>query len=781
MFRALGRLNTRRPWFVIFSWLLLVTASVVTSMFGLGHGGLFQRMETGEYKIPGTDSAKVAEMTSGSSESGHSSILVVGEVASADARTQQFADGNRHLLETDHVTSVIDPFAVAKLRQDAEDQAAAMTQAGTKNQTPSASASAEFTAKMDALRAQEASLTASGGQGFAIIVTRDKLDDNAQNKSARASLDQGIAAYQDALSAEFPGATVHEMSTESVSSAINAQIEQDLVRGEAFGLPVAALLMLIVFGGAIAAGLPLVGAISAIAAGMGVLWVSTWVTSIDAFILNVVSIIGLSLSIDYGLLVVSRFREEGAARLERMPDELVPNNRREMRRRIVAPAVRETVASAGRTVVFSAVTIAFSLAGIFLIKIHTLQTIAWGGIIVALLAVLAAVTLVPAMLTLLGDRLLKPSPLTKVPLLGRMMKAVGDSSSDHGIFSKLAHWVQRRPWTVMIAVIAILLVMASPVREMQLRNNFTDYIPKGSNVETAYRAIQDQYPHLATPAIRAVADAPQDSPDVSEYVDQIRALPGVTDVVTSELQSNGNMTVIDVRVDAGDQVGSEVTQLVKDMRALPDTGTQVWVGGSAANQLDFRSAVTKDMPAALLFVAIAVMLLLFLMTGSVIVPIKALLINSLSIIASLGVTVAVFKNGWLGVPQTPGLETFIVVCMIAFGFGLSMDYEVFLLARIKEYWDAGDSNDVAVAKGLQRSGRIITSAAAIVIAVFIGFAMGQMIAIKQIGVGLAIMVATDATLTRMLLVPSTMTVLGKWNWWAPKPLAKIAEKIGLRE
>ena len=150
-------------------------------------------------------------------------------------------------------------------------------------------------------------------------------------------------------------------------------------------------------------------------------------------------------------------------------------------------------------------------------------------------------------------------------------------------------------------------------------------------------------------------------------------------------------------------------------------------------------------------------------------------------LAALGATTFIFQHGIFGVPQTAGLELFIVSCMIAFGFGLAMDYEVFLLARIKEYWDAGDSNDDAVAKGLQRSGRIITSAAAIIIAVFVGFALGEMIAIKEIGVALAIMVALDATITRLLLVPATMTVLGKWNWWAPRPLARLAEKIGFRE
>ncbi|MFT0849099.1 MMPL family transporter [Actinomycetaceae bacterium L2_0104] len=859
MFTALGRFTTRRAWVVIGTWILVLVAAIAAALSGFGNGGLFDRMETSEYKIPDTDSSKVMELTEGEGAAGSAGILVVTGVELDDPRVAEFANGHRDLLDGPHVESVVDSFAVGQMREEADQETSAQIEEEISSQVETAmepirsqaaaaadDAKAQIQAQVDAAAAMgpeaqaaaqveadaalaevdaqtqasleeaeaqvtaevseaveaaaaeaaaseeavaareesenlEASLLSQEGDGYAVVVTREDLSDRDETKESRAELDRGIADYQEALEEEFPGATVTEMSNDSIGDAINAQIQQDLVKGEAFGLPVAAVLMLIVFGGAIAAGLPLIGAISAIAAGMGVLWVSTWVTTIDAFILNVVSIIGLSLSIDYGLLVVSRFREEGAERLRRLPESERPETVADIKKQIVIPSVRKTVSSAGRTVVFSAVTIALALGGIFLIDVHMLQTIAWGGIVVAILAVLAAVTIIPALLTLFGDRLLRPSPFMRVPVLGKMMKVVGDSSSETGIFSKLAHAVHGRPWSVMLIVTAILLLMASPVRNLELRNNFTDYIPKGSPTETAFQTIQSDYPELATPAIQAVVDAPVDSDEVDGYANQVRELPDVGEVTVSELEGHEGMALIDVHVDAEDQAGGEVTQLVHDMRDFDDGAAQAWVGGSAANQLDFRTMVTDDLPLALGVVAAAVMVLLFLMTGSVIVPIKALIINGLSIIAALGVTTAIFQNGWLGVPQSPGLETFIVVCMIAFGFGLAMDYEVFLLARIKEYWDAGESNDQAVAKGLQRSGRIITSAAAIVIAVFIGFAMGDMIAIKQIGVGLAIMVATDATLTRMLLVPATMTVMGKWNWWAPKPLAKLSEKIGLRE
>ncbi len=861
MFTGLGRFTTRHARVVVSAYLVILALAAVASIAGFGHGGLFDRMETSEYRIPDSESSRVIELTTSSEEAGPTSILLVSGIDLEDLDTEKFARDNRHLLEGTHIESVTDPFSIAQMRAEAEQEAAvqiedeiteqvaaamvpveeqinasatkakeairaqglppeqtkvALTQVDEQTQqaleearvqvvsevtdavqsaADEAASSEENVAAREAAEAQEASLRSERGDAYAVIVTQQLLDDKAEANAAREQLDEGIAAYKKALLHQFPDATVVEVSDHSIGAVINEQIQADLFKGESLGLPVAALLMIIVFGGAIAAGLPLIGALTAITAGMGVLWVSTWVTSIDGFLINVMSIIGLSLSIDYGLLVVSRFREEGSERLRLIPESERATAPKELRRNVVVPAVRNTVSSAGRTVVFSAVTIALALSGIFFINVHALRTVAWGGIVVTLLAVLAAVTLIPALLTMMGYRLLLPSPLTRVPVLGRLMKAVGDSSSDQGFFSGLARWVQRRPWTVMIVVAAVLVLMATPVRDLELRNNFTDYIPDDSPVSTAYDFIQRDFPGLATPAIQAVVDADSDSDAVIEYVDHIVNLPGVEDVAVSDLAEHDGMSLIEVRVEYEDSAGPEVTQLVREMRELEvrstqagDTGTEpagveieTWVGGPAANQLDFRTTVTSQLPLALAAVALAVMVLLFLMTGSVIVPIKALIINGLSILASLGVTVAIFENGWLGVPPSPGLETFIVVCMIAFGFGLSMDYEVFLLARIKEFWDAGESNDNAVAKGLQRSGRIITSAAAIVIAVFIGFAMGDMVAIKQIGVGLAIMVAVDATLTRMLLVPATMTVMGKWNWWAPKPLARFAEKVGLRE
>ncbi|HSN42471.1 MAG TPA: MMPL family transporter, partial [Propionibacteriaceae bacterium] len=710
----------------------------VGAFTGFGEGGLFSRLSSSGSFVPGSESDQVEVKTSDPDEVGAVVTLVVSgvNVTTQGAEITTFLNENRSLLEVEGVESVVDPFLLPP--GDPRGQALVSTKSG-----------------------------------FAMPVTLEAgLSDTALD-AARDDLDAGIISFRAELTSAFPDASINALSGEKIVSAINHQVEQDLVRGEALGLPVALLLMVLVFGGLIAAGLPLLGAVTAIGVGMGALWGLTFALEVDSFILNVVSVIGLALSIDYGLLVVSRFREE-AARLAVPGAVGVP--RRATEKDIVRLAVQEAVTTAGRTVVFSAVTIACAIAGLLVMQSTMLRLVGVGGVIVVILAVLTAVTLVPALLTLGGVKMLGVSPVSKIPGLRRLLAMVSDHSSDEGFFSRLAAWVHRRPWPVIVVVTAILAIMASPIASLNLRSNFAEYIPEGE-VRTAYQALQTEFPALATPSLIVLAKAtPEDSAPV---VEKLQALPGAT-FVSQPTSAAGDpaWSRIDVRIDAADQVGNEVTDLVKQLRAT-DNPPELLVGGPAALQYDFARSLLDDAPLALLIVAISVLVLLFLLTGSAIVPIKALIINVFSLLASLGTTAWLFEHGHLGLPQTPGMETFVVACALAFGFGLAMDYEVFLLARIKEYWDAGYDNEMAVERGLQRSGRIITSAAAIIIAVFLGFVAGDMIAIKQVGVALAIVVVTDATLVRMLLVPATMTILGKWNWWSPTWMQRLYARFGI--
>ena len=747
MFRILGRSITRRPWLFLASWLVLLAAAGGGALTGYGHDPLFDRLATAEADVPGAQSSDVLKLTATAADQGPVITVVVRnvDVKSDPVRAAQAVAASRQKLQVSHVESVTDAFTLPSL-------AAPQAQA----------------------------LLSTNGDGFVVLVTLQAGLSSEADKQTNIDVEQAVPAFQDSLRNWFPNADAYVVSPHSISDAITGVVESDLVRGESIGLPVALVIMMVVFGGFLAAGLPLVGALSSIGMALGIMWALTFVTDVNTFIVNVISIIGVALSIDYGLLMVSRYREElivGLANVGLPTDgHTLPG--RNLTRTIVIRAVQRTVSSAGRTVTFSAVTIAFSVAGLLTIRVPLLRSIALGAVVVTLLAVLSAITLVPAIITLLGRRLVKPSLMMRTPGLRRVSRTVGDISSDTGAFSRLAHRVHRHPWPVLVAVVALLAVMASPIRSLTLRSNIAEYIPTDSATSVGYQTLQDDYPALATPSVLLIAKtAPSNT---TALVSHIKQLPKVSFVQVQELASHPGWTRIGITVDTADQVGKDVLDVVHNLRGI-DMGYPILVGGAAALQLDFTDTMIRDAPLALVVIVLAVTVLLFLMTGSLVVPLKALVINSLSLVASLGATTWLFQGGHLGLTKVNGLETFIIAIMAAFGFGLAMDYEVFLLARIKEYYDAGYSNDEAVERGLQRSGRIITSAAAIIVAVFVGFASGQMIAIREIGVGLALMVATDASLVRLLLVPSTMTLLGQWNWWAPRWLRGLYNRLGIEQ
>ena len=749
MFRSIGRTVTRHPLAVVIAWALIAVVAMSAILQGWGKGGLFDRLSTGDVATPHTESSLVADLTGPSADEGERiSIVVRGVDMSANpaALASAVAAARPQLEGVDGVASVTDAFSVADPR------------------SPEAKA-----------------MLSARGDGFAEVVTlAPGLSDTDVDAATQRVTDAAGGPYLEALRAAAPEAAVDAVSAELIGDSIGEVVRNDLASGESVSLPIALVLLVLVFGGLLAAGLPLAGAIVAIITGMGVLWGMTFALEVHSFILNVISLIGLSLSIDYGLLVVSRYREEVAiaiAAREYEDGDYIGMPTGEDMRSLVRDCVTRTVATAGRTVSFSALTIACSIAGLLVMRSPMLRTIAGGAVAVALLAVACAITLVPAIITLLGGHLVRPSLLSRVPGARRALAAVGDASADHGFVSRLSHRVVAHPWLVILAIVAILAAMAAPIGSMRMRTNVAEYIPQGSSVRTAYDTLQADYPALATPTISVVART--DAEGVAPLVNGIAQMEDVSSARASALEGHDDMVLIRVLMDVEDPVGPRVTDAVEQIRATP-VGYERWVGGTAARQIDFIDSMAERAPWAIAIVVLAVFVLLLGMTGSLVVPLKALIINTFSLIASLGATSWLFEHGYLGLPQTPGMQTFIVACLVAFGFGLAMDYEVFLLARICEYWEAGHDNDDAVARGLQRSGRIITSAAAIIIAVFLGFVSGDMISIKEIGVGLAIMVAADATLVRLLLVPATMTVLGRWNWWAPAPVRRVYERLRQR-
>ncbi|MGC5627872.1 MMPL family transporter [Georgenia sp. Z1344] len=764
VFRALGRLVTSFPRTVVAVWAVVVLVTGAWALTGLGGQGLFDRMAAGDEPIiEGSESTIASRALDESSTAADSVTMVVTGIDVADPEVQAavvetLGPLTSELGEIDGVAQAVSPAAFP---------------GGVTDE-------------------QAAPFVSAAGDGVAVSAT---IDAAADLEATHSEVVEAMEATD--LAPLGDDAEAHLTSGELVVDAINAQIQTDLVKGEAIGLPIALLIMVLVFGGFLAAALPVIGALASIVTGMGVLLALTWTMDIQSFVLNVVTVLGLGLSIDYGLLVVSRFREEvarithddeqpGAAHVETPDtrgthdDDTRPGSPLVRRDPRLLAAVRTTVETAGRTVFFSAVTVAISVAGLLLMRPDILTTISAGAVAVVLLAVVAAVTLVPAILVLVGHVLARGSALARVPGLRVLVRAFGDTGSDDGAFARLARFVHRHPWAILVGVVALLAAAVVPLGSMTLRASTIEMVPADTSTGQAVRTVAEDYPALGFADVYTIADASPE--ELGDWSDQVGAIDGVEAVGTpSPLEDGRSLVTTQLTTDdPGDATGVAVTE---EIRAL-DPGFETFTGGTAGAQIDFTDALIDGLPLTAGVVVVAVFVLLFLMTGSLLIPLKALLINLLSIAASLGLTSWLFTSETgssligLGEPHA-GLETYVVAIIVAFGFGLAMDYEVFLLARIKEYWDSTGDNDLAVERGLQRSGRIITSAAAIIIAVFLGFALGEIDAIQQVGLGLALTVLIDATLVRMLLVPATMTLLGRWNWWAPAPLRRLYSRFSI--
>jgi RND superfamily putative drug exporter len=490
---------------------------------------------------------------------------------------------------------------------------------------------------------------------------------------------------------------------------------------------------------------------------------------------SVVTLLGLGLSIDYGLLMVSRFREELHAMTG--PDA---GRRPQVTRAQASAALETTLSTAGRTVAYSALTVAASVAGLMLFEMPMLRAFGVGGFVAVLAPLLTAITLVPALLVIFARRLARPSLFARrrQPRQARLARQARPTGSEEkGFLAGLVRGVQKHPWVVAIAVVAILVGFASPLTGAKVRVAGMEALPD-DGPQAAFLADTDaNYPAFATPDITVVSRG--DAAQTAGLAETIAALPNVTGAVA--LPGDGYQEVA-VTTSSSDPQGDIVNDAVTAVRDL-DPGFEILVTGEAASTMDFHQTMKEGLPLAFGVVVIATFVLLFLMTGSVVIPLSALVTNAISLAAAMGVLTWIFQEGnladLLGVTPMDGVYSYVLLMMAMFGFGLSMDYEVFLISRMKEARDQGASNSQAVRRGLTRSGRIITSAAVVIVAVFAGFATGETIDIKALGIGLAVAVTLDATLVRLLLVPATMTILGRWNWWAPRPLRALYRRFGV--
>ncbi|MDX6623296.1 MAG: putative drug exporter of the superfamily [Solirubrobacterales bacterium] len=566
------------------------------------------------------------------------------------------------------------------------------------------------------------------------------------------------AEIADELTAADPDVVVGGYAV--AQEQVNKQVEEDLKKAELLAFPLLFLLSLLFFRSLVASLLPLMIGALAIVGTFLILRIASELGSISVFALNLTTALGLGLAIDYSLFIVSRYREEIAKSGPGLA------------------AMRRVLATAGRTVFFSALTVSAALASLLVFPQRFLYSMGLGGALVALFAALVSLTVLPAVLTLLGTRVNAGAP----KFLQR--RADSDARPDHhGFWYRLSRFVQRRPIPVATASALFLIVLGLPFLGIKFNTVDPTVLPESASARQAYDTVSEEFPpYHDTPIwIDFEGGGPKDA---AAFAAEVRGVDGVAEVAPPQPLAEG---VTAVQVTSANPFASEASQsTVRAIRALPTAaGTTVLVGGASADFIDFQSSLESHLPIALAIVIVATLVILFLMTGSVVLPIKSLLMNFLNLSAVFGLLVLIFQDGrlegFLDYSSPGAIEQTMPILLFAVAFGLSTDYAVFLLSRIKEARDHGASDSESVAIGLERTGRIVT-AAALLFAVAMGaFATSQIIFIKENGVGTALAVLIDATIIRALLVPSLMELLGKWNWWAPAPLRRLHERIGISE
>jgi RND superfamily putative drug exporter len=541
---------------------------------------------------------------------------------------------------------------------------------------------------------------------------------------------------------------------------VNDQVESDLQRAEMLAFPLLFLLSLLFFRSLVAAALPLLVGGLAIVGTFLTLSVASELGSISIFALNLTTGLGLGLAIDYSLFVVSRYREEIAKDGPGLP------------------AMRRTLATAGRTVLFSSLTVAAALASLLVFPQRFLYSMGLGGASVALLAAAVSLIVLPAILALLGNRVNAGAP----KFLQRRADADARPASA-GFWYRLSRFVQRFPGRIAILATVLMLTLGIPFWAIDFTSVDAQILPQDRSARQVDDILRADFPPFRDTSIEVVVRGAGDR-ERTAVSEQVAALPGIDRIMSSTPIGDDDALIQAISATPHISESSRDTvRAIRDLDAPP--GVDVQVTGATADFVDFQSSLVDHLPVAVAIVVIATLLILFLMTGSVVLPIKALLMNVLNLSAVFGILVFIFQDGRLeGVldyTSQGALEQTMPVLLFAVAFGLSTDYAVFLLSRIKEARDAGASNADSVAIGLERTGRIVT-AAALLFAIAIGaFATSEIIFIKQNGIGTALAVLLDATIIRALLVPSLMELLGEWNWWAPKPLRKLHARFGVSE
>jgi uncharacterized membrane protein YdfJ with MMPL/SSD domain len=591
-----------------------------------------------------------------------------------------------------------------------------------------------------------AELIAKDGQSLAIagFLSTNDIEDAG-----------GIAAERVKTLAEASPLDVAEGGFAQGFNETNDQTRADLTKAELIAFPVLALLLLFVFRGVVAASIPLlIGGVSIVGT-LFVLKIMSTFADTSLFALNLATGLSLGLAVDYALLMVSRYREEIGA----------DGATQEAHRRMVA--------TAGRTAVFSGLTVAAAMAALIFMPQRFLYSMAVAGASVAVLSSLIAILVVPALLRLLGTRI--------DALSIRRGPAVSDTSDG---WYRLARGVMKRPLAVALGSGALLLAAAAPLLWTTLTGPSAEAVPTNQPSYDAYRYLESHYPRDVTEAVTVAVDGRTGPAQLAAFHRRIEA---VGDVVRGAPFARGSGNVAYANFALSQPALSSASQnAVREIRELhPPGAATILVSGNSARFIDQKQSLLEHAPLVVAIIALTTLTVLFLLTGSVLLPLKTLLMNSLTLGATLGILVLAFQAGWLdgplGYSGPAAIEVTSLVFLFAVIFGLATDYAVLVMARIKERHDLGDSNEEAVAIGIGRTGRVITAAALAIAIVFLAFSVSSVFFVKQIAIGMAFGVMIDATIVRALLVPSLMRLLGEWNWWAPKPLRRIYLRLGISE
>lgn len=625
----------------------------------------------------------------------------------------------------------------------------------------------------------------SGTATYAVAMVKHGID--LSNAEIKAVTDEVTAA------AEQQGLHLQTGGGIAIGAEISGDVAQGIVRAESFSVPLTLVIQLVVFGGLIAAGVPLLIGALAIVTSIALIFLLSTSVFQSVFAVNVITMLGLGLGIDYSLFMVTRFREEIA-------------------HRPAGEAIAVTMATVGKAILFSGITVIFGLAATQFFPLPVLQSMGQAGMVVTAMALIYGLTLLPAILVMLG---------TRVNALSLRRRRPTPAQIEHDLWHRLASTVMRRPVAVLVPLLLVLLAAGIPLLQLNLTPGGPEELPPGAGPRVVTERLNAEFPGGGSdsiPVLVTIGDGdPMSVANVSALqtlTGELRAIPGVVGVdsivspptgegvaydwasyqgdpstlpapLQAAVQSTvrGNHVLIRVHSDV---MGSDLEQVARDIRALPtsDSGiAKIEAGGGAAAAVDTLDGISAGMVPAVLFVLIGSYLILLLTFGSVFLPLKAIFMTLLSISASLGMVVLVFQEGHLegllgfqASGQIVSTTPILIACIL---FGLSMDYEVLMLSRIQEEYERTGDNRRSVAFGLAQTAKVITGAAAIMVVVFGGFMLADIAILKSMGFGLALAVLIDATIVRGLLVPATMRLMGRWNWWAPAPVKRFVDRLGL--